>query len=438
MLSDRLASTIAEDKEATDLPGTVSSPPRPLPQTIDMTPVVQGLMQRGNEALSNGAFEHAVTFFTSAGSFDPAAQFSRVAIADALAAWGWNQIAQGQYEHAVVVFQRGLSEFQNHASALAGLGYAYAQLRRDDASIQVLSRAAEVDPSNGRIHEWLGELYDRRNDLPNAATSYRRALALSPGDAGVAARVARLERERERHETFVQAATRHFTIQFDGRENRDLHRIALGILEEAYGEIGRAFGFFPADATTVILYSHQQFQDITRSPQWTGAVFDGKIRIPTDGYAARLDAFRRVLFHEYVHALIHAKTGAPIDRTEARRRIPVWLHEGLAQYFEPSADGRSGHETLVKVPGDRRLLIPLASLEPSFLSLTDAQATVAYAQSRSLVGYLIDRYGMDRINRLLDQLANHLPIDTACRDVFSISYDRLERTWQETVLGTGF
>ncbi len=391
--------------------------------------------------MSNGEFELAVNLLTSAGAIDPTIRFGRTAMADALAAWGWNQIAGGEYERAVAVFQRGLSEVQDHASALTGLGYAYARLRRDDDSIAFLLRAAKVDPANSRIHQWLGEVYDRRNDLEQAMAAYRQALALSPGDAGLAARVARLEREGARHETFVQAVTRHFTVQFDGHENRDLHRVALGILEEAYGEIGRAFGFFPGDATTVILYSRQQFTDITRTPQWTGALFDGKIRIPTDGYEARPDAFKRVLFHEYVHALIHAKTDAPIGRIESRQgpRVPVWLHEGLAQYFEPSTDPRSGREKRVFVgeSGGERV-IPFAFLESSFMSFTAIQAEAAYAQSRSMVGYLIDRYGMDRVNRLLDRLANHQTIDAACRDAFSISYDRLERAWREAALDSGF
>jgi tetratricopeptide (TPR) repeat protein len=397
-------------------------------------------LRRGHEALSLGDFEHALTLFTSSASFDPTGQISRVAIADALAAWGWDHIGRRRYEEAVTVLRRGLNEIDDHPSALAGLGYAYGQLRRDDAALTTLLRAAEVDPSNSRVQQWLGDLYDRRNDLQNATAAYERAAALKPGDADLAVRAARLDRERERQGAFVQAATRHFTVQFDGRENRDLHRIALGILEAAYGEIGRAFRFFPADATTVILYSHQQFQDITRSPGWTGAIFDGKIRVPTDGYEARLDAFKRVLFHEYTHALIHAKLGVSIARIEdlPGPLVPVWLHEGLAQYFERSAgDPAAVPEPAFPGPGGKSLLLPLAALEGSFMALRGTDASVAYAQSRSIVRYLIERYGMDRMNRLLDRLATNQPFDAACRDTFSAPYDRIERAWRDAVLGDG-
>jgi hypothetical protein len=52
------------------------------------------------------------------------------------------------------------------------------------------------------------------------------------------------------------------------------------------------------------------------------------------------------------------------------------------------------------------------------------------------VAYLIDRYGMDRLDRLLDKLANHQSIDAACREAFSIPCDRVQDAWQEAVLAS--
>lgn len=429
--------TVAEE----ELEGlaTVSQTVLPLIQTETTAnaPAVEDLLRRGNHALADNAFEEAVGLFASASAVDPSGRAPHLALAEALAAWGWNESANGRYEAAVEVFRRGIRFDERHAPALTGLGYAYAQLHRDDEAIAVLQRATKVDPSNSRVHEFLGELYDRRNDLHRAADSYRQALALSPNNAVVAARVGRLDRERARQDPFVQAVTRHFTIQFDGRENRELSRTALGILEEAYGEVGRTLGYFPAEATTVILYSQQQFQDITRLPQWAGAVFDGKIRVPTDGYESRPEVFRRILYHEYVHAWIHAKTGGAFGRVADLQapRVPVWLHEGLAQYFEPSSSREVGDDRLAGA-ARRDALIPLSSLEGSFMSFGVDQAAVAYAQSRSVVAYLIDRYGMDRVDRLLDQLADHQPIDAACREAFSMPCDRVQNAWQEALVAS--
>ena len=37
---------------------------------------------------------------------------------------------------------------------------------------------------------------------------------------------------------------------------------------------------------TVVLYSREQFRDITRSPQWAAGMFDGEIRVPVHGTLA--------------------------------------------------------------------------------------------------------------------------------------------------------
>ena len=76
---------------------------------------------------------------------------------------------------------------------------------------------------------------------------------------------------------------------------------------EAYGEIGKSFSYYPENPITVILYSDQQFRDITRTPAWTGGLFDGKIRIPTEGAGSLSGGvLNRVLHHEYTHAIVYA------------------------------------------------------------------------------------------------------------------------------------
>jgi hypothetical protein len=121
-----------------------------------------------------------------------------------------------------------------------------------------------------RAYLLLGELHDRRNDLSQAAVFFQKALTMSPGDAVIQARVQRLRREQVQQGSFVRAVTRHFTVQFDGNENRDLHRTVIETLEEAYGEVGRALSFYPDDEVSVVLYTAKQFQDITRLPGWAG------------------------------------------------------------------------------------------------------------------------------------------------------------------------
>ena len=69
----------------------------------------------------------------------------------------------------------------------------------------------------------------------------------------------------------------------------------------------------------------EQFRDVTRSPQWAAAAYDGIIRVPMRGAGEKGEDLDRVLAHEFSHALI---------RSLATRNLPTWLNEGLASVLE--------------------------------------------------------------------------------------------------------
>ena len=85
-------------------------------------------------------------------------------------------------------------------------------------------------------------------------------------------------------------------------------------LNRAFWRICEVLGAFPNKSMPVVLYSGEQFRDITRSPQWAAAAFDGIIRVPMRG-AAKGEDLDRVLAHEFSHALVrslaHARRAAP-------------------------------------------------------------------------------------------------------------------------------
>ncbi len=59
---------------------------------------------------------------------------------------------------------------------------------------------------------------------------------------------------------------------------------------------------------------------------------DGKIRVPVRSAEDQKSLLRTVPFHEYVYALIH-----PITKI-----CPLWIHEGLAEYFSKGPSQRVG------------------------------------------------------------------------------------------------
>ncbi len=393
------------------------------------------LVQRAMSAYERRRFQEAIALLSSARTFEPADPEIQRALAAAYRSLGWEQIEAGRYEDAVATFQRDPGVSGGDGVIQTGLGYAFFQLRQDDKAVAPLLRAAELEPGDVRAYFLLGELHDRRNELARAVVFFQKALAISPEDAVLKARVQKLQREQDQQGAFVRAVTRHFTVQFDGHENRDLYRTVIEMLEEAYGEVGRALAFYPNDEVSVILYTTKQFQDITRLPGWAGASYDGKIRVPSAGYEQQPDVLKKILYHEYVHAVIHAITRQQLGGIKdlPSPRVPLWLHEGLAQYLEIGSERGAVNERL-RPWAQRQAMIPLTVLEGSFMGLNAAQASLAYAESLSVVGYLVDRHGMYQVTRFLEALSRHQGIEPACREAFSISYDALQKSWQSSLV----
>jgi len=211
----------------------------------------------------------------------------------------------------------------------------------------------------------------------------------------------------------------HFTVKFDGGENGvDGHVIAI-LLEEAYMKVGADLNFYPTDRIEAVLYTKDQFRDVTRSPAWAGALYDGRIKAPAGGIMEKSSLLEKVLFHEYTHALVHRLSHG---------RAPTWLNEGLAQYEEGQDDSFHA-ESLREFARKGRKDFSLRSLEGSFMGLTSAEAQSAYILSLSATRYIVREFGVSAVKRILEALASGQDMNSAIRSSIYISYDDLDRSW---------
>jgi hypothetical protein len=190
---------------------------------------------------------------------------------------------------------------------------------------------------------------------------------------------------------FFSAPGVHFTVLFEGPADEQLANRAVQVLESAYWRIGTLLLTYPDGVVTVVLHTEEEFRDITRSPQWAAAAFDGRIRVPVRGALNEPAELERVLTHEYTHALI---------QSISPRNVPTWLHEGLAVVCEPN--GAAWLEAQPRATGER---LPLTRLANGFASLSGAQARQAYVDSGVAVQAMIDQFGAATVVGLLQDLA---------------------------------
>jgi tetratricopeptide (TPR) repeat protein len=335
---------------------------------------------------------------------------------------GVEQMKSSDYQGARDSFEQAVRNNDSSSAAYIGLGIANYHLRNDTDAERALNRAAEINPREATAYQFLGELSYRKDDLDTAVKYWEKAVELNPSATALRARLERIKKEHQTEKDFNHDVTSHFLIKYEGRERIEIGRIVLRILEDAYGEVGRSLSYYPDREIQVILYSGQQFQDVTDAPGWSGGIFDGKIRMPIGGIEQETPVLRRILYHEYTHAVVRAITA----------RCPTWLNEGLAQYFEGRAIDYRQKDALKRIAQSGKLP-SLASLEGSFTGLDSGQASFAYLFSLSSVSYMVDSFGMYRVKAVLEELARGADTNKALSTGMMLSYEELERGWKRSL-----
>lgn len=304
---------------------------------------------------------------------------------------GWDAIRDGRNQDAAEAFAKAIDAEPRDPSLHLGAGLAAYLLGRPTVAQQSLERALTLAPSLTAASLLLGDILYRGSDVDGAIRVYEAALTYAPADKTLNTRLERLRREATLNSGFYQSQGAHFTVLFEGPADEELARRAVDILEAAYWRIGTALSTFPEQVITVVLYTHEQFRDITRSPQWAAAAYDGRIRLPVRGVRADSRELERVLAHEFTHALV---------QSIAPRGVPTWLSEGLAVMFEPNGDTWAGEQ--LSRSASR---LPLDRLAGSFARLSTSNARLAYAQSAAAVRTLIEQAGAPAVVAVLQDIA---------------------------------
>lgn len=109
---------------------------------------------------------------------------------------------------------------------------------------------------------------------------------------------------------------------------------------------------------------------------------------------------------------------------------PTWLEEGLAMYAEGAADEETQADIRRGIEEDA--FLPLRSLNGAFPA-HDAEASMAYSQSYSVVVFLLEAYGVEQLQTLIRVLAQGVSYDEGLQQVYGMNVDGLEVAWREAI-----
>lgn len=289
------------------------------------------------------------------------------------------------------------------------------------ASLEAVSGDPGAATELKRVYHRLGRERYSRGDLSGAEEFLDKALALDPSDRALRAELARVAGEKEAEDRMGRREGSRFLVRFEGGENAVAGYVIGILLEEAYIKVGSELGLWPEERVEALLYSKDAFRDITRSPSWAGAIYDGRIKLPAGGITEKTALLEGVIYHEYVHAVV---------REASNGRTPVWLNEGIAQHFEGRS--ASGYEAVLGRAA-RSGKLSLRSLEGSFMGLRSDQAELAYLLSLSATEYIIREFGIFSVRNILENLGSGMGMDEAVYSALSLSYRDLEKAWKDSL-----
>ena len=179
----------------------------------------------------------------------------------------------------------------------------------------------------------------------------------------------------------------------------------------------------------VRLYIYASAQDLQGAmifPQeWTGGVAYTTHGVVAIGISTmNIDWGKRTIVHELTHLITHQMTYNPYNS------LPVWLNEGLSMYAEGEMEPLFENYLEQAVMNDE--LISVRSLVSPF-SAAAQLSYLSYAQSMSIVDFLIDNYGQERMLELLNTFKRGSSYDGALMTVYGFNMDGLNDLWQDYI-----
>ena len=212
-------------------------------------------------------------------------------------------------------------------------------------------------------------------------------------------------------------------------ENEDKARLALEAADTAVTSLEGELNMRLAKRINIdVARSHHEFQELTgtKHGEWVlgEAFYDRNLIIVKAVGDLNL---RQLVTHEITHIMLGQKLQA------AGVEAPRWLHEGLAQYT--AQQWTSDSTQIIGKAAAEGGLIPLAKLDDAFGGKVE-QVSLAYAESYTLVQFLVEREGPKGVGTLVEELARTGDINRALVRTYRLPVEKLEQLWLESVQRT--
>ncbi len=222
--------------------------------------------------------------------------------------------------------------------------------------------------------------------------------------------------------------TEHFEIYFYEAE-RELAEIAARSVEGSFRVLADRFNYQIRQPIPLIIYSSPNYFSQTNVvpnllPEGVAGFtefFKGRVVVPFNGSYAD---FNRVLRHELVHVYLSSKISSIMrgHRKFTTARVPLWLEEGLAEYFSRKWDSEADMILSDMIITNRFFnLQSIYAISGSFLM---------YKEGESFCHFLAENYGPETLLRLIENWWRGRNFEDILEITVGKSLEQIDREWE--------
>ena len=209
------------------------------------------------------------------------------------------------------------------------------------------------------------------------------------------------------------------------RGDEDFGQALLDRGLEALDQLSHDTGVTVEKAVKIFIYgSHSDLLGALDqgAREWTGGrAFTDQGIVVIGVSPGNLEWGKRATVHELTHVVVHQVTDTPLGG------LPTWLDEGLAMYAE--GDLEPVYVAELSEAAESNTLISVRSISSSFSADSDL-ASLSYAESYSLVEFILDQYGEEKMTQLIDIFTEGAYYDDALQEALGVDTDGLEDAWR--------
>jgi hypothetical protein len=149
----------------------------------------------------------------------------------------------------------------------------------------------------------------------------------------------------------------------------------------------------------------------------------GEVAAADTALVSRDQTFLDIVRHELAHIVTGRATRNHITE------IPTWINEGISTYAQKSL--LQSEEQALALAIQRNRVLPITSLNASARGSAN-NVSIFYAQSGSIIAYLVNTYGDEKFAAFIAALANDIT-DKAMQAVYGFDQTGLENLWRKAV-----